>query len=193
MSTLLEHSTYSGEQACAAQEWKRVERVAVVRCGVHMARGSSMQCGASTCARRLGSPCGASACARRLGCLCGCPPPPPHTCGWENVLDENENGLLGRKLYTLSNDVHELPYCEVRGHQVPAHTGGHHGFTQPTPWHGADTARASARPGDAAAAEHLHSLLLVNVRDVALLGLLHNHLQGGIGASTGQLLQLPLS
>ena len=37
---------------------------------------------------------------------------------WQDVVDENENGLLRAKLDALADHVHELAHGQVRGHQV---------------------------------------------------------------------------
>lgn len=42
------------------------------------------------------------------------------TCGGQHVLHKDEDGLLRGQLDALADDVHELPHCQVRGHQVPA-------------------------------------------------------------------------
>lgn len=38
--------------------------------------------------------------------------------GRQHLIDENEDGLLGRKLDALADDVDELANCEVGRHQV---------------------------------------------------------------------------
>lgn len=39
-------------------------------------------------------------------------------CGRQHIIDENEDGLLWRQLDALADDVHELAYCQVGGHEV---------------------------------------------------------------------------
>ena len=40
-------------------------------------------------------------------------------CGWrEDFVDKDEDGLLGRELNPLADDVDELANSQVRGHQV---------------------------------------------------------------------------
>ena len=43
-----------------------------------------------------------------------------HTCGWEHILDEHEDGLLRADLDPLADDVHELTHCEISWHQISA-------------------------------------------------------------------------
>ena len=38
--------------------------------------------------------------------------------GWKNLIDENEDGLLGRKLDALTDNIDELADGEVGGDQV---------------------------------------------------------------------------
>jgi len=43
-----------------------------------------------------------------------------HECsgGWQDLIDEDEDGLLWRKLDALADDVDELAYGEVGRHEV---------------------------------------------------------------------------
>jgi len=37
---------------------------------------------------------------------------------WQDLIDEDEDGLLGRQLDALADDIDELAYGEIGGHQV---------------------------------------------------------------------------
>ena len=53
------------------------------------------------------------------------------TGGWQGIVGEDEDGLLGRQLDALSDDVHELPHSQVRRNEVPAREAVGEGHAAP--------------------------------------------------------------
>lgn len=93
-----------------------------------------------------------------------------HTCGWQHVLDEHEDGLLGADLDPLANDVNELTHSEISWNQVPA--SHRHVQVQEPP---ASFCKAAGRHNPKKDGR-MASLFLVYVRNVTLLCLLHDNL-----------------
>jgi hypothetical protein len=93
------------------------------------------------------------------------------TCWWQHILHEHEDGLLGADLDPLTDHIDELPHCQVRWHQVPVKqiTDNECRSFQDICHYPHDTRTPEEIAGSA--------LLLVDIRDVALLGLLDDHLQ----------------